>query len=47
MPLGTNAGNRAAASLAVARTLVVQDARRELRGNTIPFGHQESIGRDT
>ena len=47
MPLWTNAANRVAGSLAVARSLVVQDCWRGLRGKKTPFGHQESISRNT
>jgi hypothetical protein len=44
MPLGTNAANHAAGSLAVARPLVVPDCQLGLRGKMTPFGHQGFIG---
>jgi hypothetical protein len=46
MPFGTNPVSHADGSLAATRALV-QDCRSGLRGKTIPFGHQESIGRNT
>ncbi len=47
MPLGTDAANHAAGSLAAARALEIHKIADMGRGGkTTPFGHQESIGRD-